>query len=311
MEGSVSNCNLTSSYYDANKFINELQNKYGFEKIGEGGFGVVLGANSCTVKIVKDIKRCEELKYEKRIYQTIEKTPHNHLLGRIPRFNLYHELTTYCHFNLEKIYAPISTFDDDNDKQRVGYAISETDDAYLFKDIKEKRGTYKVDKTLLHVLLWRKIIHFYINHYDVNFKYKDENRGDIMGLNNLVNTFTQDNVVQYCEAIGQLVSFLILDCDVFPFDVEIVLGTNENDRVPVIYMYDFNEATFIPDNMNIDLVALTAAKSLYSKDGKHYYPNNKNPFYNHFYNGLIDNRSLENIHFIDAMLEHYNSYFNK
>jgi hypothetical protein len=308
MEGSVTNCNLESSYYDAQIFIKELHQKYGFEQIGEGGFGLVLGANACTVKIVKDIKRCKELKYEKSIYEKIESIPHEYLLGRIPKFNLYHELTTYCHFNLEKIFPPLSAFDE-GDKQRVGYALYESDDTYFFKDIKPKRGVYEVNQNTLHVLPWRKIIHFYINHYDPNFKYKDDSRGDIMGFNALVNSFTQEKVAEYCFAIGQLISFIILDCGVFPFDVELVLGTNEHNRVPVIYMYDFNEATFIPETMSMDLVASTAARSLHLKDGKHYYPNQKNPFYNQFYNGLIDNRSLEQIHFIDSMLQHYNHYF--
>jgi len=40
---------------------------YGFDKIGEGGFGVVLGAKSCAIKLIKDIKRCEELEKERFI----------------------------------------------------------------------------------------------------------------------------------------------------------------------------------------------------------------------------------------------------
>ena len=61
MEGDLNTCTLTSKKYNYNQMIKELENHYGFDKIGEGGFGVVLGAKSCAIKVIKDIKRCEEL----------------------------------------------------------------------------------------------------------------------------------------------------------------------------------------------------------------------------------------------------------
>src|SRR5438445_9658125 len=124
MQGSLQNCNLTSTQYNYNQFANQLQDQYGFEQIGEGSMGLVLGASHCTIKLVKDIKRCHELEHEKQIYKEIENHDKSHLIGRIPQFNLYQELDTFCHFNMEKIYAPIVTIDD-GDKQRVGYIIDQ------------------------------------------------------------------------------------------------------------------------------------------------------------------------------------------
>jgi hypothetical protein len=308
MKGTLQHCNLTSTQYNYQEFANQLQSQYGFEELGSGSFGVVLGASHCTVKLVKDINRCQELKHEKQIYEEIEKHKHLGLIGRIPQFNLYQELNTFCHFNMEKIYAPIVTVDD-GDKQRVGYVIDELNNNYLFKDLKPKRGIYHVPKNNVHHMPWRKLIHFYVNHYDLNFKYKSDERGDIMGQNVLITNFTQNKVQEFSFAVGQLLSFIILDCQILPFDVEIVIGTSEVDYQSTIYMYDFNECVFIQPHLNMNILASEAARSMYSKDGRHYYPNQLNPFYQDFYNGLIDHRTANEIIFIDTMLNHYQNYF--
>lgn len=78
MKGGVANCNITSNY-NYNKFVSQLENQYGFEKIGEGGFGVILGVKQCVVKLIKDIKRCQELKNEIAFYNRIE-SKYQHLL---------------------------------------------------------------------------------------------------------------------------------------------------------------------------------------------------------------------------------------
>lgn len=314
MEGSIDKCNLTSTKFNYSQIVQNLQSTYGFEKIGEGGFGVVLGAKSCAIKIIKDIKRCKELVHEKEIYQRIEENKSNvNLIGRIPQFNIYKELTTYCHFNTERILPPLSEYDTGDDDQRAGYVISSDNDnnTYQFKDLKAKRGIYNVDKNDVHVVSWRKIIHFYINHYNPNFKEKSEERGDILGMKPLIEAFTENKVMEFCFAIGQLLAFLIIDCDIFPFDIEVVVGTSESNREVTIYMYDFNECTLISEQMNLNLVASEAARSMYAKDGKNYFPNNKNPYYPYFYDGFTKNRPNHQVDFIDKILDHYNNNFKK
>lgn len=303
MEGEVSLCTLKSSY-NYNKFINELTNKYGFEQIGEGGFGIILGVKSCVIKLIKDIKRCQELKGEIEVYNRIDLKWKDGLLGNIPKFNLYNELNDYCHFNMERIYGPLLEYDD-GEKVKVGYLL----DNNKFKFFNSKYGQKEVNINYLDNMPRRKLIHFYINHYDVNFKYKSDERGDIYGLNMLVETFTENQIKIFTFAVGQLISFLILDCDILPFDIEVVIGTTKNDKQSRIYMLDFNECLFITDNMSTLLIASEAARSLYNKDGKFYFPNRNNLYYPYFVDGLKDQRNSKQIDFIDTILQQYNNMF--
>lgn len=307
MQGDIKTCTLTSNEYNYIQMMKELQNHYGFDKIGEGGFGVVLGAKSCAIKLIKDIKRCEELEKEKAFYERIEANKPYGLLGRIPAYNLYNKLIDFCHFNTEKINSPLSEYDESEYKTRVGYVLKEFGTQYIFHDMKPKRGSYLLDKDKVSMKANRKIIHFYVNHYDVNFKAQSDERGNIMGLKPLIQAFTELKVKEFCYALGQLVSFMIIDCNIYPFDVENVIGTGD-DRVCTLYMYDFNECVFI-DTDNLDLIALISAKSLFNKDGKHYYPNNKHIFYSYFVDGLKYNRTDTQNVFIDMMLNQYNAMF--
>ncbi len=296
MDGELSKCNITSNY-NYNKFISELENKYGFEKIGEGGFGIVLGAKHCVVKLIKNIKRCQELKNEIAFYDRIESNWRKDLVGRVPIFNIYNELNEYCHFNTERVYSPLLEYDDGN-KERVGYLLGDK-----FKFLKTKYPDEIVDVNNLYYMPRRKIIHFYINHYDVNFRYKSDEKGDMYGLNVLVNTFG-DYVKELTFAMGQLLSFLILDCRIFPFDIEVVVGCGQ-DKVSRIYIFDFNECLFI-ENMSLDLMAREAARSMYNKDGKHYFPNNKNPYYQDFMEGMLYQCDEEETQFVNSILNYYN-----
>lgn len=88
MKGGVATCNITSNY-NYNTFVSQLEQKYGFEQIGEGGFGVILGVKQCVVKLVKDIKRCKELKNEIAFYNRIESKQRTDLWGRVPKFSIY------------------------------------------------------------------------------------------------------------------------------------------------------------------------------------------------------------------------------
>lgn len=307
MQGNLNTCTLTSNKYNYIQMMRELQQHYGFDKIGEGGFGVVLGAKSCAIKLIKDIKRCEELEKEKAFYERIEENKPNDLLGRIPVYNLYSKLIDFCHFNTEKINSPLSEYDESEYKTRVGYVIEDTGLQYIFRDMKTKRGSYLVDKDKVSLKANRKIIHFYVNHYDVHFKAQSDERGNIMGLMPLIQAFSEAKVKEFCYALGQLVAFMVMDCNIYPFDVENVIGTGE-DRVCTLYMYDFNECVFV-DTDNLDLIALISAKALFNKDGKHYYPNNKHIYYNYFVEGLKFKRNQMQSNFIDVMLDKYNDMF--
>lgn len=307
MRGLVNNCTLTSDSYNYNEMIHELKNKYAFDIIGEGGFGVVLGIKSCAIKIIKELSRCDELKKEKVIYETIEQNPNN-TSGRIPKYNLYNELSTFCQFNIEKINSPVSEYDESEYKTRVGYVIGESNNQYIFRDMKLKNGVYLVDKDKITEKPYRRIIHFYVNHYDANFKEQSEQRGNLYGMNQLVLAFTEEKVKDFCFALGELISYFILDCNCYPFDVEFVIGTND-DRICTLYMYDFNECQFIDGKSDVNVVAMIAAKSLYNKDGKFMYPNSKHKYYNYFVDGLKNNRIKADNEFIDNMLTYYNKSF--
>ena len=285
-------------------FVNELENQYGFEPIGEGGFGVVMGYKSCAIKIIKDLKRCEELKHEKSIYERINVHYNPKLIGKIPKYNLYEEFDNFCHFNMERIYAPLSEYDDGvSDKVRVGYYLP----SGVFRTLKSVN--IQIEEKKLNAMPRRKIIHFYINHFDHAYKERSYDRGDMYGINALTDALTEDSLRMYSFALGQLVSFLVLDCKVLPFDVEVVLGTSEKDRKVSLYVLDFNESQFINDDFGLDIAASEAARSLYSKDGKHYYPNDKNVYYNDFVNGLYDQRTDVQKEFVDVMLDYYNDSF--
>lgn len=296
MEGTISQCNLKSTYH-YQKFKEELESKYGMEKIGEGGFGVILANKHCSIKLVKDINRCSELKKEMTIYNRLSST--EGLIGRIPQFNLFHELTTYCHFNMERIYSPLSLYDD-GIKEHVGYVMAQQD-AYLFKNLKPKYGLTWVNKNNVFPMERRPLVHFYINHYDHHLK-EQQDRGELWGKNVLKNHFG-DKVSEFSFAMGQLLSFVLLN-GVLPFDVEIVIGTNAIDREITLYMLDFNECVLF--NEWTPFTILAAAKSMYNKDGKFYFPNHSNEYYSQFVDGMLS-RLPEEI--VNPILEEYNRLY--
>lgn len=285
-------------------FINQLEN-YGFESIGEGGFGKVMSYKSCAIKILKDLKRCQELKHEMSIYKRIKERWTRELMGKIPTYNLFEQINNdYCHFNMQRIYAPLTEYDD-GDKIHVGYYL----DNQVFKNLKPKYGVMTVDATELQPMPRRRIIHFYVNHFDRDFKYRSEERGDLYGMNALVNTFGEAYVKQYSFALGQVLSFLVLDCEILPFDVEIILGTIEHDPKVTLYVLDYNEAQFIDADWSLDIIASEIARSMYSKDGRHYYPNVNNKYYPDFVEGVLDGRTPQHIQFLNVVLNVYNLFF--
>lgn len=318
MYGTVDQCNLTpiNKNYDYRETVTDLENKYGFNKIGEGGFGVILTNENCAIKIVKDISRCSEMKKEKDIYLIIKTNMIKYninLNAKVPSFAIYEELNNFCHFNLERIYSALSGWGDvfDDDDHGYGYVLSETETDYIFNDISKnqlktqfininKKKVYSIDRP-------GNLIHFYINYFDPDIKFKlDNNQGILMGKNYLEKYFKPVNIKKYTKDIGELLSFLVFICKIAPVDIEIVLGSrNKYDREVVPFIYDFNEAGIIPDNLTGNTLVEFIARSMFIKNGKNYFPKRSNIYYSDFQEGFRKyNRSLA-----DNVLDKYNSYF--
>ena len=312
-KGTVGLCDLTpnSLNYNYDNTINDLENIYGFKYIGEGGFGVVLGNDNCVVKIIKDISRCTELEKEKQIYNIIETQRDTNLIGKIPKFHIYNHLNTFCHFNTEKIYPALSGWGDINDDDYgSGYVISSNNNMYTFNDLDgeiygiKKDNVYSIDRP-------GNLIHFYINHFDMNLKEKlDNNQGYLFGLNNLTKYFSDENIKIFSYAVGQLLSFLIFKCGIAPIDIEVVIGSKDkNNREPTIFIYDFNECILIDNTMNINSFCEYITQSLYLKNGKNYFPSLKNPYYTYFSKGFLDYTDKSNKVIAECILNLYNSKF--
>ena len=113
MKGNLLNCSLTPNGkdYNYNQTIQELHNKYDFNKIGEGGFGLILGTENCVIKLIKDINRCNELEKEREVYRRIKKEPASYsMYAKFPKYFLYEQLDTFRHFNMQKLYSPLSGY---------------------------------------------------------------------------------------------------------------------------------------------------------------------------------------------------------
>lgn len=321
MQGSVAACDLHSNNpdYSYRDTLNELQSIYGFSVLGEGGFGVVLGNNQCAIKVIKNIKRCSELEKEKIIYQIIqsEKDKYHKLVAQVPKFNIYKQLNTYCQFNSERISSPLSGWGDPyEDDYGNGYVIGidKSTNNYIFRDLHKSRDDYIIDRSLVYPIdKPGNLIHFYINDPDPDLKYVLENyQGKLYGQNTLEYTFGVDLVRKFAYWIGQLLSFIIFKCGILPFDVEVVIGAkSQTDRELIPFIYDFNECFLIndlPRNISQNVLVSTIAKSLYSKNGRNYFPNSKNKYYDNFVSGFTEDPESRDLAIY--VLKEYNLLFN-
>lgn len=313
MLGRVDRCDLTAhkSGYDYKAVMRELQGKYGFNKIGEGAFGVILGGENCVIKIIKDISRCPELVKEKEIYEVIEHK-RGQMIGiraKVPKYHIYNEFVDFCHFNTERIYSPLSGYGDPfgDGEAGYGYVVDEDQFSYLMitpdgdRVTKSKDEVYLIDRA-------GGLVHFYVNHFDKDLRLKLDNyQGILMGRDNLEKYFGTNIVEQFAYSIGQLMSFLMLDCQIIPIDIEIVIGsTSKDNRVAIPYIYDFNEALLAIDFKGTSIYD-RMAQAMYSKNGKNYFPNAENPYYRYFYSGFVSrNNYVEEAKYI---LDKYNSLF--
>jgi len=318
MKGNILKCDLTPKEkdYDYKSTVKDLENTYGFHQIGEGGFGIILNSGSCVIKVIKDISRCKELAKEREVYERIQEFekknqdiayPEAHVfpnklnkfMAQFPKYHLYNELDNFCHFNMQKIWSPLSGFGDlyDDEEYGHGFVVTQTENKVLLiengkKKVLKSEEVYCIDKP-------GNLIHFYINHFDIDLKEKlDNHQGILVGKRNLENMFGIEMVRIYVEAIGELLAFLIFDLQVIPNDIEIVLGTQSNeDRVVIPFIYDFNECDFYQLNRTAeadknhislnDNILFRLAKSLYNKNGRFYFPNSQNEYYPYFQKGFL------------------------
>ena len=181
--------------------------------------------------------------------------------------------------------------------------VTENSEVYLLieqgkKKKINKKDIYSIDRP-------GNLIHFYLNHFDVNLKEKlDNDQGILCGKKILERLFTPEMIKIYTEAIGELLSFLIFDLKVIPNDIEIVLGTSsKEDRIVKPFIFDFNECDFY-ENINENTI-YRLAKSMYNKNGRSYFPNSKNSYYQYFLKGF-SNKDINR----SKVLEIYNSFFN-
>lgn len=326
ISGTAIECNLEASdsdggdMVDIEEFKKELIDKYGFEILGEGSFGIVL-ANSttgCAIKILKDLDRCNELQKEKALYELFEsKRPElSKYFASIPNFLMYKYYYEFCHINIQRLYSPLSGYGNiDDDDYGHGYvtSLNAKTSEVLFYDLNGEKpiklfidDVYPIDRP-------GSLIHFYINHYDGMLKDKlDNGQGILMGSKELLNNFGNDNVMRYAFEIGRLLSFLILELHVVPVDIEIVLATTndlKNGRLVRPFFIDFNES-YILDNQKQS--PLIYANAMYYKNGKNYFPNIDNPFYDSFAAGFLhdyNEHEYEKLQLVQEILNEYNKKF--
>lgn len=318
MEGTIEDCTLRPqrSDYRYTDILYQYE-KYGFSTLGEGGFGVIVGHKGCAVKIVKDITRCNELNKEKRIYKIIESYPHDNLVAKIPKFNIFREYNNFCLFNSQRISSPISGWGDPyDDEYGNGYIIGSSGNKYIFRDLDPTKGTYEIDQSLVEgVERPGSLVHFYVNDPDINLKYiLDNNQGKLFGRQILQDYFGDPQIRDFTYHIGRLLSFLIFTCGILPFDVEVVLAArSQSDREVVPFIYDFNECLVIDDLPQVSEETLIVAivNSLYSKNGRNYFPNNTNKYYGEFADGFLADLDSDRLLMAKKVLDQYNNKFTR
>lgn len=100
----------------------------------------------------------------------------------------------------------------------------------------------------------------------------------------------------------------MIQCKILPVDIEVVLGSKSKDQREIIpYIYDFNESSIY--NANQENIAFLLAKSMFYKNGKYYFPNHKNPYYNSFQTGFILSQPPEHQLLASSILTEYNKFF--
>lgn len=315
--------------------MDKLKIKYNFSELSEGSFAKIIGDSIHIVKLIKDIKRFNELIKEQEIYQRIYKNPKSYCY--FAKFPLYYsldfikeneffinqeldcDLTNSCYFKTQKILNPISYYGDiydDESESGFGFVVTEKGNKVLMitnegnktsQKILNQEDVYAIDKP-------GNLIHFYINHFDTNLKEKlDNNQGILLGKSHLEKMFTQEMIHIYSQAIGELISFLIFELLVIPVDVEILLGTDSmTERVVIPYITDFNECDFYKKEENgiTDNTLFRIAKSLYNKNGRFYFPNQKNIYYESFAKGFLNSqKNQKNQEEKMKVLTLYNSFF--
>lgn len=320
--GSARSCTISTSeaLLSARAFEAELKER-GFEKIAEGAFGSILQKEDCVVKLIKDVKRCDELETERAVYFRIEETRTNERergdeegfssFFRFPRFNLFRRLSSFCHFNMEKVYPTLSTWEDafgvemeisgETKFLACGVVREEMQDSFLMFEINEQK-LIKVPKKLVSVVDRPGALHhFYVNHIDPNLNEKLPNgQGVLLGSKTLVKLYGEANVRVFAFGLGLAVSHLIFRVHILPVDIEVVIAAkSREDRTPVLFVLDFNEAfpfSVFPEPALV-------AKAMKKKNGKNYFPFPFSPLFECFAEGFLKERLTSECEVARAILE--------
>lgn len=279
-------------------FVRQLKSE-GYQEMGQGSFGVIYGNASlgCAVKVIKDLRRCKELDNEKEVYELLRKNQPllDRLYAKVPLFFGYYEYNKFCQFTkgavgyFQRITSPLSGFggvlESDNG---CGYVVDEDEDTYLLNETNGKTCVKKSKDELYVIDRPGSLIHFYINHFDVNLKERLENgQGVLMGRETLLTCFGEKRTSFFVSEIAKVLAVLVAILRIVPTDIEIVLGTTTNDRVVRPFVLDFNESYVLQPNSTLYDNANLFANALKLKNGKHYIPQKDNPYYKVFWSAFV------------------------
>jgi len=339
-------CNLCILPTDDNleKGITLLK-EHGFDKIGEGGFGIVMvnpKERNCAIKFLKDSDRCEELVHEYNIsHQLFTNNPYNFGLTKPILFKKTDIIfegkpINYCQFNQRIVEGPstligdiIGTkrdvdgnefyllttmfdeqfFEQELNLKDIQFYKEEMDDFSYIINIPKNNSNWEKLNTL-KVEGLKSLIHLYINKEDFNVYEPD--RGHIRGFTNLKkhNMLSIETLQEISFKLGLILSYIMLKRNISPNDVEVVLQKNKDyGLTPTII--DFNEVIITTDP---DLLV----KGMFNKNGKEIFPSetfydtkNPNPLYNSFKSGFTDNLNDERLALAEIILDKYNTEVHK
>ncbi len=269
--------------------IMALLREQGFQEIGGGGFGSILvsfdprtGQDDCVVKVIKDASRCGELEREKRIYGQLSLAPAFTVVTGLsfPRPLTDSRNDSFCHFNFERIYSPCSQWGDD------GYgpvrAVDEKGRYVCYNMVDEELQAVDAASVEKNAR-FGDLHHLYVNDpITTRFDKLSNGQGILVGVDKLIELYGSDRVQGYIRNIGAGISYMMVKLRIVIGDIELALGTTFADRVPRPFVFDFNECAVVA-SVNPELMAL----AMYHKNGKHYFPDDRNRWYPVFAAGFL------------------------
>lgn len=197
----------------------------------------------------------------------------------------------FPYFNMRRIYPTMSKWIGADGEETWGHVQKQIDDNYQCFDMEIQQIVSVPREKVTLIDRPGNLHHFYINHPDTNLREKlDRDQGVLLGLNHLEMWYGADNICQFVTAIGQFISIMMIVRHIIPTDIEIVIGSNSRlDRTPAVYIYDFNETGMLDPSTikSFDHLPIIFGNSLHFKNGKKYFPNIGNKYYEYFQEGFV------------------------